>query len=57
MAREVEVALPAELSSEQRLVLTREFAQHLADRYGVAVDFAIHSPHGKTDVRNHMRTS
>jgi Ti-type conjugative transfer relaxase TraA len=53
VAREVEVALPAELSSEQRLVLTREFAQHLADRYGVAVDFAIHSPHGKTDVRNH----
>jgi len=53
VAREIEVALPAELSSEQRLALTREFAQHLANRYGVAVDFAIHSPHGKTDIRNH----
>lgn len=53
VAREIEVALPHELSAEQRLELTREFAQGLADRYGVAVDFAIHSPHGRTDVRNH----
>jgi Ti-type conjugative transfer relaxase TraA len=53
VAREIEVALPHELSREQRLSLTQEFAQHLADRYGVAVDFAIHSPHGKTDERNH----
>ena len=53
VAREIEVALPHELSSEQRLELTRKFAQGLADRYGVAVDFAIHSPHGDTDIRNH----
>lgn len=53
VAREVEVALPHELTPEQRLALTREFARGLADRYGVAVDFAIHSPHGDTDVRNH----
>jgi len=53
VAREIEVALPHELSSEQRLELTRKFAQGLADRYGVAVDFAIHSPHGHTDIRNH----
>ncbi|MBJ7263302.1 MAG: Ti-type conjugative transfer relaxase TraA [Burkholderiaceae bacterium] len=53
VAREIEVALPHELSAEQRLDLTREFAQELADRYGVAVDFAIHSPHGDTDIRNH----
>ncbi|MBU1347479.1 MAG: Ti-type conjugative transfer relaxase TraA [Alphaproteobacteria bacterium] len=53
VAREVEVALPHELTPEQRLALTREFTQGLADRYGVAVDFAIHSPHGDTDVRNH----
>ncbi len=53
VAREIEVALPHELTPEQRLALTREFAQGLADRYGVAVDFAIHSPHGDTDVRNH----
>ena len=48
-----EVALPHELTADQRLELTREFAHGLADRYGVAVDFAIHSPHGDTDVRNH----
>ncbi len=53
VAREIEVALPHELSADQRLELTREFAHGLADRYGVAVDFAIHSPHGDTDVRNH----
>jgi Ti-type conjugative transfer relaxase TraA len=53
VAREFEVALPHELTADQRLELTREFAHELADRYGVAVDFAIHSPHGDTDVRNH----
>jgi len=53
VAREIEVALPHELSSEQRLDLTRAFAQDLANRYGVAVDFALHSPHGDTDTRNH----
>ncbi len=53
VAREIEVALPHELTAEQRLALTREFAQGLADRTGVAVDFALHSPHGATDVRNH----
>lgn len=53
VAREFEVALPNELTADQRLELTREFAKGLADRYGVAVDFAIHSPHGDTDVRNH----
>jgi ATP-dependent exoDNAse (exonuclease V) alpha subunit len=53
VAREIEVALPHELTAEQRLELTREFSRSLADRYGVAVDFAIHSPHGHTDIRNH----
>ncbi|MEE3504618.1 Ti-type conjugative transfer relaxase TraA [Acidiphilium acidophilum] len=53
VAREIEVALPHELSAEQRLALTREFSQALVRQYGVAVDFAIHSPHGDTDIRNH----
>jgi Ti-type conjugative transfer relaxase TraA len=53
VAREIEVALPHELTAVQRQELTREFSQSLADRYGVAVDFAIHSPHGHTDIRNH----
>ena len=46
VAREFEIALPHELNAEQRLELTREFAQGLADRHGTAVDFAIHAPHG-----------
>jgi Ti-type conjugative transfer relaxase TraA len=53
VAREFEIALPHELSAERRLELTRSFAQDLSDRYGTAVDFAIHAPHGATDVRNH----
>jgi Ti-type conjugative transfer relaxase TraA len=53
VAREFEIALPHELTGEQRLEATRQFAQGLADRYGAAVDFAIHAPHGETDVRNH----
>mgnify|MGYP002662401317 CR=1 FL=1 len=53
IAREFEVALPHELSAEQRLEATREFAQELANRYGAAVDFAIHAPHDASDVRNH----
>lgn len=53
VAREIEIALPHELTAEQRLELTREFAQDLANRYGGAVDFAIHQPHDASDVRNH----
>ncbi|MFC5387170.1 Ti-type conjugative transfer relaxase TraA [Aquamicrobium segne] len=53
VAREFEIALPHELSAEQRLEAAREFAQELADRYGAAVDFAIHAPHDASDVRNH----
>ncbi|MDR3417123.1 MAG: Ti-type conjugative transfer relaxase TraA [Nevskia sp.] len=51
-ATEIVVALPHELTDEQRLKLTREFATHLADRYGVAVDFAIHKPDDARDLRN-----
>lgn len=53
VAREVEVALPHELGKAERLALTRAFAQTLADRYGCAVDFAVHAPHRAGDTRNH----
>ncbi|MUZ74898.1 Ti-type conjugative transfer relaxase TraA [Agrobacterium vitis] len=52
LAREFEIALPHELSSAERLSLTRDFARDLANRYGAAVDFAIHQPHEEGDVRN-----
>lgn len=44
VAREYLVALPFELSHEQRIDLVRGFTQELADRYRFAVDVAIHSP-------------
>lgn len=53
VAREFEIALPHELTAAQRVEATRAFAQDLANRYGGAVDFAIHAPNGDTDIRNH----
>lgn len=53
VAREFEIALPHELSAEGRLAATRTFAQDLANRYGAAVDFAIHAPHEQGDIRNY----
>ncbi|MGH9931963.1 MAG: MobQ family relaxase, partial [Pyrinomonadaceae bacterium] len=52
VAREYEVALPQELTKAQRLELTRTFSQELANRYGCAVDFAVHQPHRMGDERN-----
>jgi ATP-dependent exoDNAse (exonuclease V) alpha subunit len=53
VAREYEVALPHELQAASRVELVRTFAQELADRFGGAVDFAIHAPHREGDTRNH----
>lgn len=53
VAREFEVALPHELDKGQRHALVMEFSQMLADRYGVAVDAAIHKPDPSSDQRNH----
>lgn len=44
VAREYLVALPVELSPPQRLLLVKAFSQELSDRYGFAVDIAIHAP-------------
>lgn len=52
VAREYEVALPNELTKAQRLDLTREFSQEIANRFGCAVDFAVHKPHREGDQRN-----
>ena len=53
VAREYEMALPHELTQAQRLELVRGFAAGIADRHGVAVDFAIHAPHRAGDLGNH----
>lgn len=52
-AREWILALPAELIAEQRADLARAFAHELVERYGVAVDVAIHAPSRGGDDRNH----
>lgn len=52
VAREYQVALPPELSAEQRLALARSFSVELADRYNVAVDLAVHAPRPDGDPRN-----
>ena len=53
VAREYQVALPAELDAAQRLELARSFSRELADRYNVAVDLAVHAPRPGGDARNH----
>ncbi len=53
VAREYELALPDELTAGQRRALVHGFAEELRDRYGVAVDVAIHRPHDHGDDRNH----
>lgn len=53
VAREYEVALPAELSAQGRADLARDFAAELVERYGVAADVAIHAPGKEGDSRNH----
>lgn len=52
VAREYELALPAELSAGARIELVRAFGRELLDRYGVAADIAIHAPHREGDQRN-----
>jgi MobA/MobL family len=47
------LALPHELGKSQRVELVRAFSKDIADRYQVAVDFAIHEPHRNGDERNH----
>ena len=53
VAREYEIALPAELSADERRDLAVGFAQEISERHGVAVDVAIHAPGRQGDQRNH----
>lgn len=53
VAREFEVALPAELPAAERQELALSFAREISARHGVAVDVAIHAPGREGDHRNH----
>ena len=53
VAREVRVALPAELTHEARVELVRDFTQaQFVDR-GMVADIALHAPGREGDERNH----
>ena len=54
-AREYIVGLPHELNREERREVAEQFARELVQRYGVAVDVALHTPSPDGDQRNwHM---
>ncbi len=52
-AREIVVNLPHELTEKERSELVNDFASEIADKYGIAVDVAIHTPDREGDNRNH----
>lgn len=53
VAREFEIALPAELSAGDRQRLARDFAREIVDRHGCVADVCIHAPDRGGDNRNH----
>ena len=53
LAREVRVALPAELSHEARVALVRDFCQRSFVDRGMVADIALHAPGLTGDERNH----
>ena len=53
VAREVRVALPAELTHAQRVELVRDFAQKQFVDRGMVADIALHAPGRDGDDRNH----
>ena len=53
IAREMQLSLPHELDAVQRRELAVEFAQHIADRYKIAVDTNLHAPDPRGDNRNY----
>ena len=55
-AREYEVGLPADLDPEDQVALAGEFGRWLRERYGVAVDVAIHDQ-GSQNPHAHILTT
>jgi hypothetical protein len=53
VAREVRVALPAELTHDERVALVRDFVQEQFVDRGMVADIALHAPGREGDERNH----
>ena len=52
-AREIIINLPHELNEKQRADLVKDFAESVAKKYNVAIDYSIHLPDKEGDQRNH----
>lgn len=52
-AREIVINLPHELSKELRQNLVEDFTEYVAQKYNVAIDYAIHEPDKHGDNRNY----
>ncbi|WP_308432094.1 MobQ family relaxase, partial [Camelimonas fluminis] len=52
VAREYELALPAELDRDRQVALATAFARYLVQTYRVGADIAVHAPSGDGDRRN-----
>ena len=51
-ARDFRIALPHELTADERIAAAQEFSRFLVQRYGAAVDMAVHAPDRRGDERN-----
>lgn len=54
LAREFEIALPAELSDEQRAELAWDICRDLTKRYGIAIQASIHAPPTADGLNYHL---
>ena len=53
VAREIEIALPVDISDVQKVSLARDFCKELVGRYRCAIDLAVHAPDADGDQRNY----
>lgn len=53
LAREIQLALPHEISPEHRLAIVRQFVQEQFVSSGMIADLAVHTPDPEGDARNH----
>jgi hypothetical protein len=53
VAREVEIALPVDISDTNKVSLARDFSKYLSSRYKCAIDLAVHAPDADGDQRNY----
>jgi hypothetical protein len=51
-ARDYQLALPTELGRDANVQVAQDFAHRISERYGVAVDLAIHAARNHGDARN-----